>query len=53
MAACFHDAGLVDARMTLVAPGDDEAGKLTVAIWLARDPRVIADDPRNSLREFA
>jgi len=53
MAAYFHDAGLVETRMTLVAPGDDEAGKLTVAIWLARDPRVIADDLRNAFREYA
>ncbi len=36
-----------------VAPGAEDAGKLTVAIWLARDPRVIADDLRSSIREFA
>jgi demethylmenaquinone methyltransferase/2-methoxy-6-polyprenyl-1,4-benzoquinol methylase/ArsR family transcriptional regulator len=53
MAGYFQDAGLVDTRMTLVAPGQDEAGKLTVAIWLGRDPRVIADDIRNPSREFA
>ena len=53
MAAYFHDAGLVDTRMTLVAPSVEEAGKLTVALWLACDPRVIADDFRNASREFA
>jgi demethylmenaquinone methyltransferase/2-methoxy-6-polyprenyl-1,4-benzoquinol methylase/ArsR family transcriptional regulator len=49
----LSDAGLVDASVKLVAPGAEDKGKLTVAIWLARDPRVIADDIRSSDREFA
>jgi hypothetical protein len=40
-------------RGRLVAPAPGESGKLTVAIWLASDPRVIADDTRNISREFA
>jgi demethylmenaquinone methyltransferase/2-methoxy-6-polyprenyl-1,4-benzoquinol methylase/ArsR family transcriptional regulator len=53
MAGNFHDAGLADTRMTLVAPSESDAGKLDVALWLGRDPRVVADDLRNSSREFA
>ena len=53
IAAFLKDAGLVDVSTRLVAPKEGEAGKLTVAIWSARDPRVIADDLRQSSREFA
>jgi demethylmenaquinone methyltransferase/2-methoxy-6-polyprenyl-1,4-benzoquinol methylase/ArsR family transcriptional regulator len=53
VAAFLTDAGLVDVETRLVAPKTGESGKLTVAIWLARDPRVIADDIRNVSREFA
>ena len=53
VAAFLTDAGLVDVETRLVAPKTGESGKLTVAIWLARDPRVIADDMRNVSREFA
>jgi SAM-dependent methyltransferase len=53
MASYFHDAGLVDTNMTLVAPSSEEAGKLTVALWIASDPRVIADDIGKAFREFA
>jgi len=53
MVAYFTEAGLADPSVTLVAPADEEAGKLTVAIWVARDPRVIADDLRVPNREFA
>src|SRR6202522_2690134 len=53
VAAFLTDAGLVDVETRLVAPKTGESGKLTVAIWLARDPRVIADDMRNVSRDFA
>ena len=53
MASFLEDAGLVDAEMRLIAPRSDEAGKLTVAIWIARDPRIIADDLSGAAREYA
>jgi demethylmenaquinone methyltransferase/2-methoxy-6-polyprenyl-1,4-benzoquinol methylase/ArsR family transcriptional regulator len=53
IAAFLSEAGLVEARTRLVAPAPGEAGKLTVAISLARDPRVIVDDMRDASREFA
>jgi ubiquinone/menaquinone biosynthesis C-methylase UbiE len=53
MVGYLSDAGLADAAISLVAPGAEDKGKLTVAIWLARDPRVIADDIRSTDREFA
>jgi len=52
IAGFLAEAGLVDLRTRLVAPGPGESGKLTVAIWLARDPRVIADNIRDASREF-
>jgi len=36
-----------------VPPGAGESGKLTVALWLARDPRVISDQIPKSAREIA
>ena len=36
-----------------LAPGAGESGKLTVSIWLARDPRVIADPAPRRQTEFA
>ena len=36
-----------------IAPRANEPAKLTVVIWLARDPRFIADDIRKASREFA
>jgi demethylmenaquinone methyltransferase/2-methoxy-6-polyprenyl-1,4-benzoquinol methylase/ArsR family transcriptional regulator len=53
MAGFLTDAGLVDAEMRLIAPRAEEAGKLTVAIWIARDPRLIADDLSGVAREYA
>ncbi len=53
IAAFLSEAGLVDLTTRLVAPAPGESGKLTVAIWMARDPRVIADDIRGAAREFA
>jgi demethylmenaquinone methyltransferase/2-methoxy-6-polyprenyl-1,4-benzoquinol methylase/ArsR family transcriptional regulator len=47
------EAGLADIRCQRVEPAAGEAGKLTVAIWLAEDPRIIADPlPKNDV-EFA
>jgi ubiquinone/menaquinone biosynthesis C-methylase UbiE len=46
-------AGLVDVRSKLVPPGANESGKLTVALWLAEDPRVISDAFPKSDVEFA
>jgi SAM-dependent methyltransferase len=53
LASFLSEAGLVDVETRRIEPAPGEAGKLTVAIWLARDPRVIADDIRNESREFA
>ncbi len=39
----FAAAGLAFERRVGVAPMAGESGKLTVALWLARDPRIIAD----------
>jgi ubiquinone/menaquinone biosynthesis C-methylase UbiE len=47
------EAGLVGVRSTRVPPATGESGKLTVALWLAEDPRVISDSfPKNDV-EFA
>ena len=49
----LRDAGLdVDAQRNLV-PRAGEAGKLTVSIWLAHDPRAVADPLPAPTREFA
>ncbi len=45
--------GSSHARCERVAPAADEAGKLTVTIWLAEDPRMIADPLPKSDVEFA
>jgi ubiquinone/menaquinone biosynthesis C-methylase UbiE len=47
------EAGLDIAQKRNVRPSAGEAGKLTVAIWLARDPRIIADAPPRTMREVA
>jgi hypothetical protein len=36
-----------------VPPARGEAGKLTVALWMAEDPRVISDDFHKADTEFA
>ena len=38
-------AGLVNVRCERVMPAAGESGKLTVALWIADDPRIIADTP--------
>jgi demethylmenaquinone methyltransferase/2-methoxy-6-polyprenyl-1,4-benzoquinol methylase/ArsR family transcriptional regulator len=46
----LREAGLQPVETRLVAPRAGEPGKLTVALWLARDPRVISDDlPRYAM----
>ena len=47
------EAGLVGVQARRVAPASGEAGKLTVAIWLAEDPRLIADPLPKTDVEFA
>jgi ubiquinone/menaquinone biosynthesis C-methylase UbiE/DNA-binding transcriptional ArsR family regulator len=47
------EAGLTAIRAARVPPAKGEAGKLTVALWIAEDPRVIADDFLKSDTEFA
>jgi demethylmenaquinone methyltransferase/2-methoxy-6-polyprenyl-1,4-benzoquinol methylase/ArsR family transcriptional regulator len=47
------EAGLDLAEKRDIPPSVGEAGKLTVAIWLAKDPRVIADAPPTAVREIA
>lgn len=47
------EAGLVHVRATRVEPAAGEAGKLTVALWIAEDPRVIANSVPKSDVEFA
>ncbi len=37
------EAGLVGARHQLIAPAPGEPDKLTVVLWQAQDPRIIAD----------
>ena len=46
-------AGLVAVRTKLAPPPSGESGKLTVVLWLARDPRVISDAFPKSDVEFA
>jgi ubiquinone/menaquinone biosynthesis C-methylase UbiE len=47
------EAGLVRMRSTRVPPAAGESGKLTVAIWMAEDPRVISDSFPSRDVEFA
>ena len=47
------EAGLVRFRAARVPPAAGESGKLTVALWLAEDPRIISDSfPKRDV-EFA
>ena len=46
-------AGLAFERRVSVAPQAGESGKLTVVLWLARDPRIIADDLTHKQSAFA
>ena len=47
------EAGLTGIRSERVPPAKGEAGKLTVALWIAEDPRVISDSFPKSDVEFA
>jgi demethylmenaquinone methyltransferase/2-methoxy-6-polyprenyl-1,4-benzoquinol methylase/ArsR family transcriptional regulator len=47
------EAGLSSIRVERVPPARGEAGKLTVALWMAEDPRVISDDFHKADTEFA
>ena len=47
--ALMQEAGLDVLETRRIAPGAGETGKLTVVIWLARDPRVISDDLQKRL----
>ena len=50
----LRDAGLDVVSHQVLAPAIGEADKLTVSIWLARDPRIVADVlPVNFNREVA
>jgi SAM-dependent methyltransferase len=47
------EAGLTGIRVERVPPAKGEAGKLTVALWIAEDPRVISDAFPKTDVEFA
>jgi len=47
------EAGLAAIRAERVPPAKGEAGKLTVVLWIAEDPRVISDPLPKSDVEFA
>ena len=47
------EAGLTDLRAVRVPPAPGESGKLTVALWLAQDPRIVSDGFQKSDAEFA
>ena len=49
----LQEAGLADLRSMRVPPAPGESGKLTVALWLAEDPRIISDAFPKSDLEFA
>jgi len=51
--AFLTEAGLKPVETKLVAPQAGEPGKLTVALWLARDPRVISDEFPKTAMELA
>ncbi|HLJ70269.1 MAG TPA: metalloregulator ArsR/SmtB family transcription factor [Roseiarcus sp.] len=47
------EAGLDIDETRAIPPAAGEAGKLTVTIWLAKDPRILADPPPQHIREIA
>jgi len=53
IAGFLADAGLAEIAAERVAPAAGEPDKLTVALWLARDRRVIADPPAKPAMELA
>ena len=53
IAGFLAEAGLTGVQATRVPPAPGESGKLTVALWLAEDPRVISDGFQKADAEFA
>ncbi len=51
--AFVAEAGLAPVESKLVPPDAGEPGKLTVALWLARDLRIISDDLPRTAMELA
>src|ERR1700689_1759697 len=49
----LREAGLTAIHVERVPPARGEAGKLTVGLWIAEDPRVISDDFQKADTEFA
>ena len=47
------EAGLVAAQSRRVEPAPGESGKLTVALWLAEDPRIVSDGFQKADTEYA
>ena len=45
IAGWMRTCGLEAATVRDLAPPDGDPGKLTVTLWLGRDPRVVADAP--------
>jgi demethylmenaquinone methyltransferase/2-methoxy-6-polyprenyl-1,4-benzoquinol methylase/ArsR family transcriptional regulator len=53
IAQLMKEAGLEMIETRRISPAARDAGKLTVVVWLARDPRIISDDLSKFSREFA
>ncbi|MGP0058326.1 MAG: metalloregulator ArsR/SmtB family transcription factor [Beijerinckiaceae bacterium] len=53
IATLMQDAGLDFLERRDLVPNIKGGGKLTVSLWLGRDPRLIADPIPNAHREFA
>jgi demethylmenaquinone methyltransferase/2-methoxy-6-polyprenyl-1,4-benzoquinol methylase/ArsR family transcriptional regulator len=51
--AFLTEAGLTPVETRLVPPAPGESGKLTVALWLARDPRIVSDEFPKTTMELA
>ncbi len=51
--AFLAEAGLAGLRTERVPPAQGESRKLTVALWLAEDPRILSDDFQKTAAEFA
>ncbi len=47
------EAGLAAARSRRIEPAPGESGKLTVALWLAEDPRILSDGFQKADTEYA
>jgi ubiquinone/menaquinone biosynthesis C-methylase UbiE len=53
IATLMQEAGLEYVERRDLVPNASDGGKLTVSIWLGRDPRIIADALPATSREFA